>query len=144
MVATEPITGKPVYFRIKALFEIGASESWQTITENSVTENVWESLAAECRAKRAFANHTGMISPQMGGPVIPHKTPPNTSHLSNSPFAESAHQNSPFHRGQSTGRGGQIWMDPFKIHKGEMLKSLFNGFIGPYKALSCLASLKAF
>lgn len=89
MVATDPVNGKPIYFRIKQLFEVSNTESWQKVTENSVTENHWESLAAECRAKRSFAHATGMGIPQMGGPILPHR-----------PFSESSHRSFPFHRGQ--------------------------------------------
>jgi hypothetical protein len=89
MVATDPVNGKPIYFRIKQLFEVSNTESWKKVTENSVTENVWESLAAECRAKRSFAHATGMGTPQMGGPILPHR-----------PFSESSHRSCPFHMGQ--------------------------------------------
>ena len=100
MVAVDPVNGKPIYFRIKQLFEVSNTESWKRVTENSVTENVWESLAAECRAKRSFALVTGMGIPQMGGPILPHRTTPDTSPFGHLPFSESSHRSFPFHRGQ--------------------------------------------
>ena len=55
MVFMDPILKKKNYFRIKEVVEMVNKESWKEITENSVTENIWQSLAAECRAKRNFA-----------------------------------------------------------------------------------------
>ena len=66
MVTFDPVTKKENFLRIKKLVETTNKESWQAITESAVTENLWESLAAECRAKRSFAAHHGMRLPIYG------------------------------------------------------------------------------
>ena len=76
MISIDSVTKKPLYFRIRQIFEVSNRESWAAITETSVTENVWQSLAAECRAKRSYAFASGMGVLQMGGPVIPYNTRP--------------------------------------------------------------------
>lgn len=63
MVQTDPITQKENFLKIRSILETTTKESWKAITETAVTESIWQSLAAESRAKRSFAAHAGMGAP---------------------------------------------------------------------------------